>query len=195
MTRYRVEGKLKAPIVETAAGCLKAYAIPEIEGDVSDKTVGWTSFDRPFAPDFEGASFVIGTYFVFSLRVDKRAIPTKLMKKHCAMEEAKRLAESGRPYLSREEKNMIKDHVRHVLTLRIPLTPYIYDLVWSYEEASLWFFTTQKSANEELEALFLKSFRLSLIRLFPYTTSDLAMGLSDSQRDILLKLEPTSFLE
>ena len=195
VTRYRVEGKLKAPIVETAARCLKAYAIPEIDGDVSDKTVGWTSFDRPFDPDFEGASFVIGTYFVFSLRIDKRAIPPKVMKKHCAMEEAKRLAESGRPYLSREEKNTIKEHVRHVLTLRIPSTPHLYDLIWSYEEASLWFFTTQKFANEELETLFLKSFGLSLIRLFPYTTADLAMGLSDPQRDILLKLEPTTFSE
>jgi hypothetical protein len=195
ITRYRVEGKLKKPILETVARCLKEHAISEIEGDVSDKIVGWTSFDRPFDPIFHGSSFVIGTHFVFSLRIDKRTIPAKLLKKHCAIETAKRLDESGRPYLSREEKNMIKDHVRNVLTLRIPSTPHVHDLIWSYEDASLWFFTTQKAANEELETLFLKSFGLSLIRLFPYTIADLTMDLSGEHRDILLKLDPTDFTE
>jgi len=195
ITRYRVEGKLQAPILETVAGCLRKNVMPEIDGDVSDKTMGWTSFDTPFAPNFEGSSFVIGTYFVFALRIDKRIIPSKVLKKHYAMEAAKRLAESGRPYLSREEKNMILDHVRNVLTLRIPAIPYLYDLIWSYEEGSLWFFSTQKSANEDLETLFLRSFRLSLIRLFPYTSADLMMGLSDQQRDLLPKLSAIPFSE
>lgn len=193
LTRYRVEGKLKRPILETMARCLKGHAIVETERDVSDKTVGWTSFDSPFAPDFEGSSFVIGTYFVFSLRIDKRTIPPKVLKKHCAIETAKRLAESGRRYVSREEKHMIRDHVQNVLALRIPAIPHVYDMIWSYEDASLWFFCTQMSANEELETLFLKSFRLSLVRLFPYTSADLMMGLSDEQRDILPKLSATNF--
>lgn len=195
ITRYRVEGKLKAPILDAMARCLKEHTISEIDGDVSDKAVGWTSFDRPFDPDFEGSSFVIGDYFVFSLRIEKRAIPPKLLKKHCAMEKAKRLADSGRQYLSREEKNMIRDHVRNVLTLRIPATPYVHDLIWSYEDASLLFLSAQKSAGEELEALFLRTFNLSLIRLFPYTTADLTMGLSGQERDVLLKLEATNFSE
>jgi recombination associated protein RdgC len=195
ITRYRVQGRLKAPVLETMARALKEYAIPEIDGGVADKTVGWTSFERPFAPDFEGSSFVMGTYFVLSLRIDKRTIPAKVLKKHCAIETAKRLAKSGRQFVSREEKNLIKDHVRNVLTQRIPTTPHLYDLIWSHEDGFLWFFSTQKSANEELESLFVKSFNLSLIRLFPYTSADLAMDLSDQQRDALLKLSATDFLE
>jgi len=175
------------------ARCLKGHVIVETERNVSDKTVGWTSFDSPFAPDFGGSSFVIGSYFVFSLRIDKRTIPPKVLKKHCAIETAKRLAESGRRYLSREEKNMIRDHVQNVLALRIPAIPHVYDMIWSYEDASLWFFSTQMSANEELETLFIKSFGLSVIRLFPYTSADLMMGLSDEQRDVLLKLTATNF--
>lgn len=195
ITRYRVEGGLKKPIIETVAAGLKAHAVPEVEGDVSDKTVGWTNFDRPFQPDFGGSSFVIGSYFVFSLRIDKRTIPPKVLKKHCAIEEAKRLAETGRPYLSRHEKKMIKEHVTNVLMLRIPAVPHVYDLLWSYEEGFLWFFSTLKSANEDLESLFLKSFQIPLIRLFPYTLADLAMGLSDMQRDVLLQLSATNFAE
>jgi DNA recombination-dependent growth factor C len=195
ITRYRVEGNLKKPVLDTVAAGLKAYAIPEIDGDVSEKTVGWTSFEKPFEPDFEGSSFVIGTYFVFALRIDKKTIPSKVLKKHCAIEEAERLAESGRQYLSRNEKNMIREHVTSVLSSRIPATPHVFDLVWNYEERDLCFFSTLKSANEELETMFLKSFQLPLIRLFPYTTADLAMGLSDQQRDVLVNLSTADFTE
>jgi hypothetical protein len=195
LTRYKVEGELKKPVLETVGAGLREYAIPEIDGDVSDKTAGWTSFETPFHPAFDGSSFVIGTYFVFSLRIDKKTIPPKVLKKHCSIEEAKRLTESGRPYLSRNEKNMIREHVSSVLSLRIPAIPNVYDLVWSYEEGLLWFFSTLKSANEELETMFLKSFQLPLIRLFPYTTADLAMGLSEQQRDVLVNLSATDFSE
>ena len=50
-------------------------------------------------------------------------------------------------------------------------------------------FSNLKSANEALETLFIKSFGLHLIRLFPYTTADLIAGLSDHERDLLEKLE------
>jgi hypothetical protein len=195
ITRYKVEGELRKPVIDTVATCLRQFAIPEIHGDVSEKTVGWTSFDKPFQPDFAGSSFVIGNHFVFALRIDKKTIPPKVLGKHCAMEEAKRLTESGRPYLSRNEKKMIRDHVANVLSLRIPSTPHVFDLVWRYEEGMLWFFSTMKSANEELETLFLKSFQIPLIRLFPYTMADLTMGLSDRQRDALVNLSATDLTE
>ena len=195
ITRYRVEGKLEGPVLETMAKCLKKNVIPEVDDDISDKTVGWTSFDKPFNPDFDGSSFVIGAYFVFSLRIDKKSIPSSVIKKHCDMEAARRLAETGRQYLSRDERRVIKEHVISALTLRIPATPNVYDLIWDYEESTLWFFSTLKSANEELETLFFKSFQLPLIRLFPFTAADLVMGLSDTQRDILVKLSATDFTE
>ncbi|MBW1983790.1 MAG: recombination-associated protein RdgC, partial [Deltaproteobacteria bacterium] len=130
---------------------------------------------------------------IFSLRIDKKSIPPKVIKKHTAMEQAKRLAESGREYLSKEEKNMIKDHVLNVLSLRVPSTPNVYDLIWNLEEGWLWFFSSMKNANEELETLFKKSFKLPLIRLFPYTMAHLTASLSDSERDVLNQLSFTHF--
>ena len=193
ITRYSVEGKLEKPVLETIAKCLKKNVIRD--DDASDRIVGWTSFDRPFNPDFEGSSFLIGTYFVFSLRIDKKTVPRSLIKKECALETARRLAATGRKYLSRDEKKMVKEHVTSALTLRIPATPNVHDLIWNHEESFLWFFSTLKSANEELETLFFRSFQLPVIRLFPYTTADLVMGLSGAQRDILLKLSATVFAE
>ncbi len=195
ITRYKVEGKLEEPVMENVIRGLRKNSLVEIDNEPLEKAVGWTSFETPFLPRFEGDSFIVGSHFLFSLRIDKKSIPAKIVKKYFDAEVAKRLAESGREHLSRNEKQDAKEHVVNVLSLRIPATPSMYDILWSYEDASLWFFSTQKAANEELETLFTKSFRLTLIRLFPYTVADLSAGLSEADRDALSKLNPSRFTE
>jgi len=54
----------------------------------------------------------------------------------------------------------------------------------------LWFFSNLKAANEELETLFSESFKLSLIRMFPYTAAELDADLTDSERDRLNQISP-----
>ena len=195
ITRYKVHGKIGAPIIDNISDGLKSNTILEIDNQISDTAIGWTSFDKPFQPDFDGSSFVYGNYFVFALRIDKKNIAAKVLKKHYTIEVAKRMADSGRDYLSKNEKKLIKDHVISGLSIRIPATPNIYDLVWNYEDSVVWFFSNLKAANEELETLFAKSFSLSLIRLFPYTAAELSSSLSDSQRDELHKISPTLFVK
>ncbi|MEJ2170931.1 MAG: exonuclease, partial [Desulfobacterales bacterium] len=67
ITRYKVLGKIKAPVTENIAVGLSENTITEIDNQISDKAVGWTSFDKPFQPNFDGSSFVYGSYFVFAL--------------------------------------------------------------------------------------------------------------------------------
>ena len=193
ITRYKVEGNLETPVLETAAAVLKKNAISEIDDHASQKVSGWTSFEKPYQPDFSGSNFVFGAYLVFALRIDKKTIPAKLIQKHFMIESARRLAESGRQYLSRNEKQTIKDHVVEALYLKVPAVPHIYDIIWNYEASVLWFFSNLKAANEELETLFLRSFDLTLIRMFPYTAAQLSSDLSNTEKDILLKLAPTRF--
>lgn len=195
ITRFKVQGKLEEPVLETLVAGLKKNAIREIDEDAADKVVGWTSFENPYQPDFEGASFSIGTHWVFSLRIDKKKIPLKVVQKMCAQETAKNLAETGREFLSRNEKKLLRENVINTLSLRIPATPNIYDLIWNYEDASVYFFSNLKEANEEVETLFAKSFKLTLIRLFPYTMADLNAGLGDADRDVVGKLTPSRFNE
>jgi len=195
ITRYKVKGYLEEPVIETVAAALKQNSISDIDDHASAITAGWTSFNNPYQPNFEDSSFVLGTYLVFSLRIDKKSIPPKIIQKYYTIEMAKKLEATGRKYLSKSEKEMIKDHVINVLSLRIPATPNIYDVLWDYEGELLWFFSNLKAANIELESLFSKSLKLTLIRLFPYTTAQLTAELSDSELDVLAKLSPTKFTE
>ncbi|HHP7233437.1 MAG TPA: recombination-associated protein RdgC [Desulfobacterales bacterium] len=193
ITRYQVKGQLDQPMMDTVADALKKYSIAEIDHEVHEKSVGWTSTEHPFHPNFDGSVFAYGTYWVFSLRMDKKNISSKLLKKHAALEEARLLSSSGREFLAAREKKQLKEQVLHALCLRTPATPNVYDLVWNYEAGRLWFFSNLKAANETMEELFSRSFGLSLIRMFPYTAADLTAGLSDAGRDALDKLTPASF--
>ncbi len=193
ITRYKVEGQLDAPILETVATALNENAISEIDDQAPEKVSGWTSFEKPYQPDFSGSSFVYGAYLIFALRIDKKAIPAKVVQKHFMIASARHLAESGRQYLSRHEKQRIKDHVIDELSLKVPATPNVYDIIWNYEASFLWFFSNLKAANEELETLFLRSFDLTLVRMFPYTAAHLSADLSDTEKDVLLKMAPTNF--
>ena len=193
ITRYRVQGDLRKPALETIANGLKKYAIAEIDDDAVEKSIGWTSWDKPYAPDFSGSSFVVGAYLVFSLRIDKKNIPPKLVKKQYAVEANRRLTRTGRHFISGSEKKLIQDQVLHTLSLKIPATPNVYDLVWHLEDQTLWYYTNLKTANEELENLFSASFDLSLIRMFPYTSAELTADLTSSQQDGLNRLVPANF--
>lgn len=195
ITRYKVEGKLKEPVLDTILNGLELNSVSEIDDDISERAVGWTSFESPFNPDFRGSSFDYGSYLSFSLRIDKKTIPPKVLKKYRDIESARRLAESGRTYLSKDEKQSIKENVTTLFHRKLPATPHVYDVLWNLAGSRLLFFSNWKVANEELETLFFKSFRLTLIRLFPYTIADLTVDLSPDERDRLLNLTPTSFME
>ncbi len=193
ITRYRVEGKPEEPVLETVAQGLKKNAITDIDEEAQEKSMGWTSFENPFKPNFEGSSFVIGSHLVFCLRIDKKSVPTKIVNKHFNVAMAKKLADESRSHLTRNEKKLLKEEVSNHLTLRIPATPNIYDLLWNLEEGVLWFFSNQKGANEELETLFARSFGLHLIRIFPYTLADFL--LDAEKKEQLTELTPTQFTE
>ncbi|MCD6586466.1 MAG: recombination-associated protein RdgC [Desulfobacteraceae bacterium] len=193
ITQYRVEGTIEDSFLETVVDSLTNNAIREIDNEPEDKSVGWTSLESPFKPDFSGSSYIFGTHLIFSLRIDKKSIPTKIVNKHLKMAIDKRLEQSERESLHRNEKSEIKDEVIRRLYMRMPATPNMYDLIWNYEEKLLWFLCSQKAANEELETLFTKTFKLSLIRMFPYTAAQLTGGLTDLEKDNMEKLSPSTF--
>jgi len=188
LTRYRVDGKLDDPIMDTIAAGLKKNTIADIDNNPSDQAVGWVSFQDPFRTDFEGSRFMMGTAIVFALRIDKKSIPSKMVQKHVAMVSARRMKEMGRDFLSASEKRSIRDTVLNRLNLQMPSTPNVYDVVWHYENSAVWFFSNLKNANEELETLFIKSFGISLVRSIPYTMAAMDQDMTAEQLDRLNRL-------
>lgn len=188
VSRYHIEGKFEDSVMESVKKGLVQQKIPDTESEFDEILAGWTSYEGPYTPDFEKYPFIYGSYFLFSLRIDKKSIPQKLVKKHMAIEMAKKLGQSGREFLSKNEKSEIKDMVMDILMRQVPSVPNIYDILWDYEAANLYLFTTQKAANEFFETLFLKSFNLKPIRLFPYTMIEMKSKFTDPEKDQILNL-------
>ena len=183
-----MDGKIEEPLLDTIAAGLKKNTIADIDDNPSEQAVGWASFQDPFKTNFEGSSFMLGTSIVFALRIDKKSIPSKMVQKHVAKESARRLEELGRDFLSSNEKRAIKDLVLNRLNLKMPSTPNIYDIVWQYEDGELWFLSNLKSANEELETLFIKSFGVRLVRAIPYTMAAMDKQMTADKLDQLNRL-------
>ena len=193
VTRYHIDGKIEGSINEKVREGLIKYSIPKIENEYDEISAGWTPLESPYNPDFESFSFLFGTYFVFSLRVDKKSIPAKLIQKYIAMEIEKKKEKSGRDFISKNERSELKEHVVDILMHKIPAVPSLYDVLWDYEEKNLYLYTTQKAANEFFETIFLKSFKLKPIRLFPYTLIETKSSFQSSQKDKFLTLTPLKY--
>ncbi len=193
MSRYHVEGSFDGSTMEEVRDGLIQNAMPKIESEYDEISAGWTPFESPYNPDFEKFSFIFGTYFLFSLRIDKKSIPAKLVQKHIALEIEKKKEESGRDFISKNEKSEIKEMVLDILMHKLPSIPSLYDVLWSYEEKSLIIFSTQKAANELFETLFLKSFNHKPIRIFPYTLVEKLGKFSDDKKDRILNLTPLKY--
>ena len=48
ITRYKVEGEVETPVIESVTRGLKQNILNEIDQDEAEKTSGWTSFNNPF---------------------------------------------------------------------------------------------------------------------------------------------------
>ncbi len=194
MSRYHIQNTFENEPMEQVRNGLIKNAIPKLESEYEEISAGWTPFESPFLPDFEKFSFVFGNYFLFSLRIDKKSIPAKLVQKQMAIEIEKKKEKSGRDLVSKNEISEIKEMVMDVLMHKMPSIPNVYDVLWNYESADLFLFTTQKAANEFFETIFVKSFTLKPIRIFPYTLVETKSAFSDPQKDRIMTLTPLHHL-
>lgn len=193
MSRYHILDAFDTEPMEQVRDGLIQHAIPTLENEYEEISAGWTPFESPYLPDFEQFSFVFGTYFLFSLRIDKKSIPAKLVHKQMAIEIEKKKQSSGRDFVSKNEKSEIKETVMDVLMHKMPAIPNVYDVLWDYDTRNLFLFTTQKAANEFFETIFFKSFNLKPVRLFPYTLVETRSAFSSADKDRILTLTPCHF--
>ncbi len=193
ISRYHIDGEFEGAVLEEMRNGLIKHAIPKIESEYDEISAGWAPVESPYNPDFERYPFQFGTYFLFSLRIDKKSIPAKLIQKHMAIEIEKKKEKSGRDFISKNEKSEIKDMVTDILMHKVPSIPNIYDVLWDYEKHNLYLYTTQKAANEFFETIFLKSFSLKPVRLFPYTIVETKSKFNDTQKDRVLTFSPVKY--
>lgn len=194
ITRFRVFGELAKPPEAVLSGLEKFNIDRPMDENDAEERFGWTNTETPYSPEFEGR-MTIGSFFVFSLRVDKKTVPGKLVQQKFNEALRRKMEEREGRALSKTETREIKSQVKEMLVASAPFVPNIYDLFWDYETATVYLLSTSKSVCEKMEDIFRQSFGLRLVQLFPFTVADLTFDLDESQRKNLHALQPTYFTE
>jgi DNA recombination-dependent growth factor C len=191
MVRYRIRGEIQGSFWEAVDEGIRRYAFREVEGPGDQVGMGWTSIDDFTDNEFQGASYVRGSYVALSLRVDTARVPPRILEIHYKQEAVKMLEQTGQQRLSSGQRRELKEQLKESLKRKMLPAIQVFDLVWDTARAVVYFGSLGVKARERVEELFKKSFGLTLIPLIPYLRAEEILA-DASERGVLEKLTPSS---
>jgi recombination associated protein RdgC len=165
--RFRVEGDLPPAFLNFVNNRIKTNSFRETPKSTEEKRLGWVSATDILDSDFEKANYVLGDYLIFSLRIDRKMIPPKLMKIKILEEERQYLAQTGKSRINKQTAAGIKDKVKLELLTKLDPVPSFYDICWALGQNTVYFSSLSDKVADDFIDLFKKTFALSLIRLLP----------------------------
>lgn len=166
-SRFDVEGQLPQAFLNFINSRMKANSYKDSVKSTEEKRTGWVSVTDILDSDFEKANYALGDYLIFSLRIDRRLIPPKLMKIKLLEEERRFLAESGKNRINKQLSSGMKDKVKLDLMKKIDPIPSFYDVCWSVSKNTVYFSSLSDSVADDFIELFRQSFSLTLKRFEP----------------------------
>jgi hypothetical protein len=167
-SRFHVEGPLPQAFLNFVNSRIKANSYQDSFKSTEEKTMGWVSLTDILDSHFQNANYALGDYLIFSLRVDRKVIPAKLMKIKIMEEERRQLAESGKSRLHKQQASAIKDKIKLELLKKIDPVPSFYDVCWAVSQNTLYFSSLSDNVAQDFADLFKKTFALTLKRFSPH---------------------------
>jgi len=177
--RFRVEGQLPQAFFNFVNSRITANSFRETNRSTEEKRLGWVSATDVLDADFESANYALGDYLIFSLRIDRKIIPPKLLKIKILEEERQFLAESGKERINKQTAEGIRDKVKLELLSRMDPVPSFYDVCWALGQNMVYFSSLSDKIADDFVDLFKKTFSLSLIRLLPQDNQQLSSKLAE----------------
>lgn len=166
-SRLHVEGQLPQAFLNFINSRIKANAYKDSPKTTEEKKMGWVSLTDILDTDFENANYALGDYLIFSLRIDRKLIPPKLMKIKLMEEERRFLAESGKNRIHKQMSTAIKDKVKLDLLTKLDAIPSFYDVCWSVSKNTVYFSSLSDNVADDFIEFFKKTFSLTLKRFSP----------------------------
>ena len=168
LSRYRLVGALTDGFPEFFNQRIRQNAFQNTWRVADEQVSGWVGLEDPLDTDFTYASYAQGRYMLFSLRIDRKAVPPALFRLRCLEAERKRLAEADQKKLYREQREALRETVHLELLGKTLPVPSTFEICWSVPEQTLLFSSLSEKRFEDLQILFRDSFQLSLIPYLPW---------------------------
>ncbi len=173
---FEVAGNLPSTdLFQWVSRQLASRSFIPIDQGVAELSVGWVQVD-----DHRESAFTVPSafwrdhYLVFTLRQDRRTIPSVLLRIHMQLEEREFLAANpGFTRVSKQKREELREIVKSRLLARVLPVPSTYDAVWDTRSNILTLATLSAKAAEQVETLFKKTFEgLRLIAIPSYSRAE-----------------------
>ena len=185
---FNVQGELpKEDLYAWTSRQLAANRFNPIDQGNEELSLGWVHLDDPKSSEFDSPAVCWRDhYLMFTMRRDKRAVPSAILKAHLEREQDKILAENpGFTKVPKQKKEDLKEAVHAMLLSQTLPTPATYDAVWDTHTGFLTFSSLSPKVIEMFEELFKKTFEgLRLSAFHPYARAESVL---DEGNKVLLK--------
>lgn len=188
LCHFHVQGEL--PNQELQAWVTKQLAANRfnpIDQGTEELSVGWVHMDDPKTSDFDSpAACCREQYLMFTLRRDKRSVPSAILKAHMEKAQDEFLAENpGFTKVPKQKREDLKEAVHAMLLSQTLPTPATYDAVWDTKSGILTFSSLSPKVVELFEDHFKKTFEgLRVSAFHPYARAESVL---DEGNKVLLK--------
>jgi hypothetical protein len=186
---YRVTGKKTNPTPEAIAEKLSSFRFTGLGNADEGTATGWIAPEHLFDGDFDPIKLARGHFVCFALRIDSRKVPSGLLAAHVALEEKAWSDANGDAPVPAAKRREIKRDVRAKLLAELPPTQRAFGVFWRVKQHKLYFQSTSKGANEELQDLFTRTFDLSLEAQLPVPLAEGSIGEGAEASERLSHLE------
>ncbi|HJV34882.1 recombination-associated protein RdgC [Geomonas sp.] len=179
---FKVQGELpKEDLYGWTLKQLAANRFNPIDQGNEELSVGWVHLDDPKVSEFDTpVACWRDHYLMFTLRRDKRSVPSAILKAALEREYDKWLVENpGYNKVPKDKKEDLKEAVRAMLLSQTLPTPATYDAVWDTNSGLLTFSSLSPKVIELFEEQFKKTFeglRVSAFHPFARAESVLDEG-------------------
>ncbi|HEU18421.1 MAG TPA: hypothetical protein ENO00_03425 [Deltaproteobacteria bacterium] len=167
-TKYRVTGTVPDDFRNFVDERIKHFAFSGLSTGEAEKSIGWTSIDNILDTDFSYANYSIANYLIFSLRIDRKVVPTALLKLKVLEAEKELLTQRNTEKIYKAERNDLKDRIHLSLMNQTPPIPATFEVCWNVSEGWLLFGSLSEKVKEDFVDLFSRTFNLSLRPFVPW---------------------------
>jgi len=166
--RYRVLNQPAAIPRDEWLGALREHRFREPPSSaLGGETLGWTALQNLCVTEFTHESCFFNQYFCWSLRIDNKTLPAKLLSALLDLRIQDWLAETGRERIPARVKGEIKDQLQLELFPRQLPSVGVHEIAWDLKSETIRIFANSTKVNESFRILFSQSFGLETRAIGP----------------------------
>jgi recombination associated protein RdgC len=182
---FRVIGEDQAGFNTFFDGQIKKFAFPDFATQGQETIWGWTDIADHLDTKFAGATYAVGGYLLFSLRMDRKVTPPALLRIKCLEAERDIRQERNMKRLSKALREEIREGVFNDLVKKMPPIPAFFEICWNPQDKRLYFSGLADKVIDDFHGLFKDSFNDTLQPFYPwdpaYLSPDQASALSSAE--------------